>query len=102
MIFQGFNFTPPELTQIIRNSCNKKWSSSEEDLVKELKEPQIDFQWGWGYFDWAFQGFLGMCRVGVILYMNRQHLISLKLYIRCWYIILCTNKDSRSLLQKWL
>jgi len=43
-MFQGFDFTPPQVTQIIRSACNKNLSSSKENPVKELKEPGIDFE----------------------------------------------------------
>ena len=43
-MFQGFDFTPPQVTQIIRSAFNKNWSFSEEDPTKELKEPEIDFE----------------------------------------------------------
>jgi hypothetical protein len=38
-----------------------------------FKEPEIDYEQAWGFFDGDGLGTPSLCGVGAILYLNQQH-----------------------------
>jgi hypothetical protein len=53
-----------------------------ENHHRILKEPIIDYEKAWGFFDKVCQGALGMCGVGAIHFFESTHCMLLKYVVR--------------------
>jgi hypothetical protein len=73
MIFQGLELSPAQVAHKIRSTCNGNWSSSKTKPARILKEPEIDYDQAWGFFDGTCQGVPSLCGVGVILFPDQCH-----------------------------
>lgn len=74
----GIDVTPAQVAPKIRISFKGSWKPLPEMAQRLLKEPNIDYEKAWEFFNGACQGTPGMCGAGASILFYSNHCIFFK------------------------